>query len=176
MKLINCLLLIVLFCNAPVAAQTNLVFNGYHTIRDTTGLVQQTSNGFNGMDTVIINVPLNQVWFVSKSIFSHHRENESPMFSQSYNNCNCIMLDGIILHSAFNSEYYTVVSSNPNIVVQKNGSQIPLKSVSDFFSERIPLTAGAHVLMRNFTLYRPFSWGGTTVLQHDLFIEKYILQ
>ena len=180
MKSINCLYLLVLFSTTPLAAQTNLSFAGFQTIRDTTELVQTSNNGsssfYDAMDTLTINVPLNQVWFVSQSIFSHHSESGSPVFNLSNNYCNCILLDGIILHNAYNSEYYNVVSGNPNIVVPKNGSQIPLRSVSDFFSERIPLTAGAHFLRRNFTLYKPNNWGGTTVLQHDLFIEKYILQ
>jgi hypothetical protein len=178
MKSINCLFLLVLLFATPVAAQTNLVFNGYHTIRDTTGLFQQPGNGsyYDAVDTVIINVPLNQVWFVSQSIFSQDFSNGGAMFSLNQDYCNCIKLDGIILHNAFNSEYYNVFNGNPLIVVPKNGSSNSLRSVSDFFSERIPLTPGAHVLRRNFRLYKSNSWGGTTVLQHDLILEKYLLQ
>lgn len=177
MKSINYLFLLVLLSTAPISAQTNLSFAGFHTIRDTTGLVQQSgSTIYNAIDTVTITVPVNQVWFVSQSIFSQDFSNGGAGFSQNQDYCNCIMLDGIILHNAFNSQYYNFNTNNPPIAVPKNGGAHSLRSVSDFFSERIPLTTGIHVLRRNFRLYKSNSWGGTTVLQHDLILEKYILQ
>jgi len=173
------------FVHANCLAQSgNLAFYELQHVVDTLNFSQNSTNGsyYNANDTVIITVPQNEIWYLQKSILTLHFKDASKGFTQQYSNCQCVTIDGVVLHSVLSSKYWNFTYSSGSGAIFPVGissgvgsSYLELGTISDFFGERIPLTSGEHILYSGITVGSASSWGSPNPIQHDFFIEKYMM-
>lgn len=88
------------------AQSTNLVFQGYQEFRDTLQFSFDTLDFADMNHSRVFNIPANEVWIIDQSLMSFEISNSAISNSYYHNptKCNCISLDGIILHNILNGE------------------------------------------------------------------------
>ena len=81
----------------------NMQFKGFEKFRDTLQFSSiLPSNGYQYAisSTKVITVPVNEVWILDQSIMTYHQN--ATVIIDSISTCNCISLDGHLLHSILN--------------------------------------------------------------------------
>ena len=173
----------ILFClhfNA-FSQVKNLEFIGFHSVLDSVTFTNQVSNNFIAADTLHLNVPSNEVWYVQKSILTQQFPPSSKGYIAYDGICNCITLDGMEIHHALNSEDHSLSYSSgqgtkpsvKNRSISDQGSLTSLYISSDYFSERLLLLPGEHIVLRNFVVSSSYSYNPLPLLVHNIFLEKY---
>lgn len=177
------LLLIMMGSENYASAQSiGMNFIGFYENSDTVNFSNYNSNYAVANDTLTIVVPNNEVWYLKLSILTLNFGwyNKGFLENNSIGSyCNCISLDGNILHNPLSSSFFMLTyESSPNANYPRSlnsmGSLSRLRKVSDYFDIRIPLFSGEHNLVRSFLLYsNSGSYSGNPIFEHKLILEKY---
>ena len=168
--------------NYASAQSIGMNFTGFYENSDTVNFSNYNTNYAVANDTLTIVVPNNEVWYLKLSVLTLNfgwyskgiHENNSI---GSY--CNCISLDGNILHNPLSSSFFmwtydSSPASNYPRAFNSMGNLNRLRKVSDYFDVRIPLLSGEHNLVRSFLLYSTSSsYNANPIFEHKLILEKY---
>ena len=104
MRALRYALFFILIPFTGMAQSTNLVFQGYQEFRDTLQFSLDTLDLADMSHSRVFNIPANEVWVIDQSRMSFQISNSS-VYSGYYNtSCNCITLDGIVLHNILNGD------------------------------------------------------------------------
>ena len=168
--------------NFASAQSIGMNFIGFLSVNDTIEFSNYSNYYAVVSDTLVLTVPSDEVWYVQSSMFSmnfptsgYKGITETTTVGQY---CNCISLDGNVLHSAVNSQFYDLYyssSAGTNYPKPLNsaGNLNYLRKVTDFFDYRIPLLTGNHTIIRSFVVYSSYSYAPIPKYVHSMIFEKY---
>lgn len=163
----------ILFLSLQSKAQNvSLDFIGFFHEVDTVTFTAFGPNSYKkGLDTILINVPANEVWVHTKSVYTWKRPTGSYNQILGGTACNCLQLDGMVLINIMNSEGDFKFYNDADYLSQNSNYNHELGSLSLYSQERIFLEQGVHEMIFDAT----FS-GNAPFVQIDTFFEKYTLQ
>ena len=114
------------------AQSTNLIFQGHQEFRDTLQFSMDTLDLADMNHSRVFNIPANEVWVIDQSRMSFQISNSSVYSGYYSTSCNCISLDGIVLHNILNGDgkshdwktfyyekYIPVFTNVPNAAVRR---------------------------------------------------------